>query len=958
MKQFLILMPLVVAIGGRAYAFTPGDSDEQPTCQIDEATRAFDAGNFDEAARLATACLAGRPSTEQRIQSYALRAKLALAIDDIDGAQQAVTLLLGAMPDFAPGLDDPPRFVRMVAQMKREIARNTTSSVSKMNESVLEAPATIIVVTAEQIRRRGYLDLEAVLQDLPGFDITRANGYTYANVFQRGYRSDTTNRTLFLVDGVEQNDLYTNTAHISRQYPLTNIDRVEVVYGPASTMYGANAFLGVINVITKDADDMIAEDKRFGIDAQAGGGAWSTRWLDATVAGRFRNGAFSVTGRTYKSNEFDLKRFENWSYDPSLFATQAAKDQYDRFLFNSSELGQILSKIFGEARFEDPFNPITLDQRAYQGLVNGNPVGYSDLTDDWMISGKLKIKNFNVGVQMWRQKEGATGESTDLESPGALNGDVWIPQHTSFYVKYAEPLSGSLSFSYLGSAKVHSLGTGSSVFSLNGYLNGPLDLTNLYPFFFRDFEGDDGDPAFWAKTVVTQSSNQIRNELDLLYRRGNALSVVGGLDLRNGSIQADYVQGSNCEPFPSLLSNVPAARLGQVVRDFADDVQLQGRIIQLLPFGQQPRAGVWVNCAPTGKAATLPQSGGEHFAVRDLGVFAQAAYKPRPSIKLVAGWRVDDNDISQGSGFGTVFTPRLDFIHTKNGFVTKVMYSEAFKDPSNFEKFATLPGILERPDRDLQPELARNFEVSTGRRWDRATADVSVYRTTYTSLVTLAPHILAADPQVKPVLAAIQARVQVDPSAAGLAAAIASEVSGQPADVIRNIFDAPVFIEKFENSGAVRVWGVQATASYQLRGIDLFGNYTYTNPVLTEPTHEVILPNRVPSDRVGDIASHHLNLGGQGRWRKLDTSIRMNYVSARPTVLSNPQPEIPAYAVANAAVTWLDIVPRLSAQLLVNNLFNTQYFDPGVRTADGVRFASRIPQPGRSIFFRILTRIS
>src|SRR5262249_26560680 len=213
-----------------------------------------------------------------------------------DAAQQAVTLLLGAMPDFAPALNDPPRFVRMVAALRREIARTSTSSVSKMNESLLEAPATIVVVTSEQIRRRGYLDLEAVLHDLPGFDITRSNGYTYANVFQRGYRSDTTNRTLFLVDGVEQNDLYSNTAQISRPYPLSNSDRVEVVYGPASTMYGANAFLGVINVITKDADDMIADDKRVGFDAQAGGGAWNTRWLDGTLAARFRNATLSITG--------------------------------------------------------------------------------------------------------------------------------------------------------------------------------------------------------------------------------------------------------------------------------------------------------------------------------------------------------------------------------------------------------------------------------------------------------------------------------------------------------------------------------------------------------------------------------------------------------------------------------------------------------------------------------------
>ena len=111
------------------------------------------------------------------------------------------------------------------------------------------------------------------------------------------------------------------------------------------------------------------------------------------------------------------------------------------------------------------------------------------------------------------------------------------------------------------------------------------------------------------------------------------------------------------------------------------------------------------------------------------------------------------------------------------------------------------------------------------------------------------------------------------------------------------------------------------------------------------------------SPRVGDIASHHLNLGAQGQWRKLDTSIRLNYVGTRPTVALNPVREIPRYAVVNAAVTYLDLLPRLSAQLIVNNIFNAQYFDPGVRIADNVRFAARIPQPGRSIFLKLLTRV-
>lgn len=955
MRRALLVTTLVVACAARAFA-------QSTVCRLDEAAREYRAGNFDLALNSIDACLAGRPTSDERAEAYALRAKLHLAQDQVDRAQEALTSLLGTMPDFAPSLDDPPRFQNMVRQMKREIARTTTSSVSKMNENLLEAPATVTVVTAEQIRRRGYLDLEQVLHDLPGFDISRSSGYSYANVYQRGYRSDSTNRTLFLVDGVEQNDLFSNTAHISRQYPLSNIDRVEVVYGPASTMYGANAFLGVINVITKDPEDLLVEEKNAAVEVQAGGGTWNTKFLDATIAGRYRDATVSLTGRVYKSNEWDLSRYPNWNYDPAFFSSPFARDQYDRYLFGAG-FGALLKEIFGDLRFIDPFNPISLDQRSFERPVNGSPVRYSDLTDDWMVSGKLKLKNFTVGMQSWQQREGATGESTKMSVPGARNGNIWAPHETSFFVRYAEPLSGNLTFSYLGQAKVHGLGSGSSVFSLNGYLNGPLDVADLFALF--DVTARDGVPAFWSQTLVAQSSNQIRNELNLVYRRGNALSVVGGIDLRNGSIQTDYVEGTDCVPDPPLFSGFNDDELRDGVIANAGHPAVTNRIVQL-SHRSTPQGGVWVRCTRTGAPAAIPQTGGEHFAVRDIGAFAQASYKPNRTFKLVAGWRVDNDDISQGPGFGTVFTPRFGIVYSPRGFVTKAIYAEAFKDPSNLEKFSTLPGILDRPDHVLQPERARSLELSAGRQWGRFTADLAAYRTTYSNLVTLTPHTLASDPQVEAFLNRLFSRLPpvsmsdlfgrtLDDA---ISAALPSAIATEPTDVIRKIFAAPIFIQRFENTGALRVSGLQVNASFQHGNIDLFGNYTYTHPIVTELTSDVTLSStRSASRRVGDIASHHLNVGAQHRWRKLDTSIRMNFVGTRPTVFSNPQSEIPRYAVANAAVTYLDFLPGFSAQLIVNNIFNTEYFDPGIRTADDVRFAARLPQPGRSIFLRLLTRI-
>src|SRR5262245_31877011 len=455
---------------------------------IADATDAYANGQLDVVLERTTACLNRRPSSSERESVFMLEIRAFLALDDMKQAQLAAERLLQVNPEFMPAVDDPERFRTLVTTIRRELARQGVSSVSKMTESVPEAPATVVVVTGEQIKQRGYQDLEAVLHDLPGFDISRISGQSYSNAYQRGYRSNATNRTLFLVDGVEQNDLHSNIAYISRQYPLSNIDRIEVVYGPASTMYGANAFLGVINVLTLDPDDMLTEGKAVATDVRLGGGSWNTRSFDGTFAGRFRRASFSLTGRLFRSDESDLSGFDEWKYD---YAARYDSISNEPFTFSND-------------RVVDPrAEAMRLDRAALQSL-NGTAVGYSDLTDDWMISGKLKINDFLFGLQMWRIREGAASASTQWAEPGALNGNIWSPGQTSLYVRYSTALSGNLRLSYFGQAKIHELHPDSSSFLLESYVTGPLGFTEIR----------DGTQAFWAQTRLAQSSNQWRNEVN------------------------------------------------------------------------------------------------------------------------------------------------------------------------------------------------------------------------------------------------------------------------------------------------------------------------------------------------------------------------------------------------------------------------------------------------------------
>jgi outer membrane cobalamin receptor len=123
-------------------------------------------------------------------------------------------------------------------------------------EKISKAPATAIVITEQQIKVRGYEFFEDLLRDIPGFDLVNVNG-TYRSVFsQRGTFSGENNRSLILIDGIIESNMLEGSLLHGGQYSLHNVKKVEIIYGPASALYGANAFGGIISITTKhDSED-------------------------------------------------------------------------------------------------------------------------------------------------------------------------------------------------------------------------------------------------------------------------------------------------------------------------------------------------------------------------------------------------------------------------------------------------------------------------------------------------------------------------------------------------------------------------------------------------------------------------------------------------------------------------------------------------------------------------------
>lgn len=131
-------------------------------------------------------------------------------------------------------------------------------SASKYEQKVTEAPSSVSIVTAEEIKKYGYRTLGDVLRSLRSFHVTSDRVSHQPGV--RGFNrpGDTNSRFLLLVDGMRLNDSIFGAASVDTLFELDVdlIDRVEVVRGPSSSLYGTSAFFGIINVITKRGRDL------------------------------------------------------------------------------------------------------------------------------------------------------------------------------------------------------------------------------------------------------------------------------------------------------------------------------------------------------------------------------------------------------------------------------------------------------------------------------------------------------------------------------------------------------------------------------------------------------------------------------------------------------------------------------------------------------------------------------
>ena len=670
--RFKLLLIIIVLIISKANAQECGLNT------LNDAEGQYNIGKFYESIDKLNSCVSGKGfNYNEKVQAYRLLSMSYLAIDSVEKADESIERLLLLKDNFEADTRDPDRFRLQVLFLRQQLRARLTSSVSKKAESIELAPATIQIITYEDILNRGYMDLEQLFHDLPGFDISRNSGLTYSNIYQRGYRTAAnTDRTLLLVDGVENNEIWSNSAFISRQYALTNIKRVEVIYGPASTIYGANAFLGVVNIITKNEEDYFKQEKalnsiektsRIAVNGHGGLGSLNTKFGDLTVSGTGRDVFFAVTGRVYHSDEHDLSSYPDWDskwsanefgpnryqnvltqdYTAAREATYLASDPGRKYFTVNADRTKILPTAAAIFRAD------SLDQANYQAGYNGIGTKYSDEADNYYFSTKLRVGDFKFGMEYQKWSEGVAPIYIDKYYAVSKELAHWEVRQQYYYLRYDKSLSERISFSSFSYFRTSDFGKESVITRFFGYANAGIG--------FQDFLK--GKNPYYLPTYFSQQSKQFRSESKMNYVINEKMDFNLGVELRNGLFQGDYVNSTVEDP---------------------------------ITYGTTVNGIV----------------GGNFYSIMDVSVYGQLSYQNRAKkLNISAAGRMDNNKINSIYGYGTVFNPRLSVVYYPGKFILKTVYSEAFLDASVYNKFSTSSARLVNNPL-LAPERVKNLEAS------------------------------------------------------------------------------------------------------------------------------------------------------------------------------------------------------------------------------------------------------
>ncbi|MEN6624399.1 MAG: TonB-dependent receptor [Smithella sp.] len=328
-------------------------------------------------------------------------------------------IAIGELPDSARDLTD------LDIQELMEIKISTVYGASKYEQKLTEAPASVSIITSSDIQQYGYRTLADILRSVRGFYTTYDRNYHYLGIRGVSRPGDYNSRYLLLVDGHRINDSIYDSAAIGTEFPVDVdlIDRVEVIRGPSSSIYGTNAFLGVINVLTKKGNQFK------GAEISGEAGSYDTYKARLSYGNRFSNGMEAVlSGSAYDSKgpkDLYFREFDSPATNNGIAQSADADSSYKMFTnlrFKNLSLQGVYStrdKTIPTAPWGTEFNNAATETRDDFGYLD---LKYEHDFNAWKITSRVFYDYYKyLGTYMFPgemvNKDGANGErwGTDLK---------------------------------------------------------------------------------------------------------------------------------------------------------------------------------------------------------------------------------------------------------------------------------------------------------------------------------------------------------------------------------------------------------------------------------------------------------------------------------------------------------------------------------------------------------------
>ena len=268
------------------------DTDRQRAV-YDRAAEAYAIGRIEQAKQLLTENI-NTFHTGLKESGYRLLALCCLSLDETEAAERYVQLLLDENRYYSPSVGDPQRFIDMVMQING-LNASTITTASNQAENLNEVPVPTTLITEEMIRNCGARNLREVLAAyVPGMTIVDCNDDI--NIAMRGIYSNGQEKILIMLNGHRLNSYCTNTAPPDFSMGLDKLKQIEVLRGPASSLYGGVALTAVVNLITKNGADID------GLKAKGGIGSYGQLRGNLMFGKRYFDLDLLIWGNIYKAD--------------------------------------------------------------------------------------------------------------------------------------------------------------------------------------------------------------------------------------------------------------------------------------------------------------------------------------------------------------------------------------------------------------------------------------------------------------------------------------------------------------------------------------------------------------------------------------------------------------------------------------------------------------------------------